>query len=442
MPRITKVLSNKEVDAITRTGTGFHRVGGVPGLILRVTPSNCYWVFRYALNGKRHDHQFGNYETLSLRAARAKAAQFRALVDEGVDPIEYKQSSLLNQQEEALIKKIRTTTFRELAQQYIVYQQSVGTWDKNPRDERRCQSRLEKYVYPILGNRFYYDLQSKDFANVLTPIYTEHPSTAEKVRHILKTIYTWASAVQLYDKTNPINGTILRFLLPKKQLKKQNHPMLPVKRIPEFMADLHNRPSISAKCLEFAILTAARSANAREAMWAEIDWDKKQWVIPAEKMKVPANGDHVVPLSNQALSLLKILKKISQYRPSPYVFCSPAKHSALSDRSLLSVIHKMCTDKLLAGKPGYVDPNLLDKNGKPRTITAHGTARAAFRTWAQDDELGNDRRFSVRTAELCLHHKSDDGYDGAYERGKAMKSRREMMQAWADYCSSETEKEL
>ena len=69
-------------------------------------------------------------------------------------------------------------------------------------------------------------------------------------------------------------------------------------------------------------------------------------------------------------------------------------------------------------------------------ITAHGTARASFRTWAQDDKLGNNKRFDERIAELCLHHKITDAYNGAYERNEAIKSRTEMMQAWADYCYS------
>lgn len=437
MPKITKILSDKEVRSITRIGC--HRVGGVPGLLLRVTPSNHYWVLRYVLNGKRHDFQFGDLNSISVKEARNKAAQFRRFLDEGIDPKEYRRSTLLSQQAEYLDRKSKTTTFRELAEQYYAYQLAINTWAKNPKDAQRFESRLKKYVYPTLGNRFYHDLQAKDFANALSPIYIDHPSTAEKVRHIIKMIYSWAIALQLYDRANPIDGNVLRLLLPKKPLKKQNHPMLPVASIPEFMADLHQRPSISAKCLEFAILTASRSANAREAMWAEIDWDRKLWTIPAEKMKMPANGDHVVPLSDQAISLLKA---IPRYFESPYIFCSPVGRSVLSDRSLLSVLDKMCTDRLLEGKTGYVDPTLLDKNRKPRRITAHGTARASFRTWAQDDELGNDKRFSARTAELCLHHKTDDSYDGAYERNKAMKSRREMMQAWADYCLSATEKSL
>lgn len=95
-----------------------------------------------------------------------------------------------------------------------------------------------------------------------------------------------------------------------------------------------------------------------------------------------------------------------------------------------------------AGQHGYTDPKQTNIQGKVAIATAHGIARASFRTWAQDDELGNDRLFSEKTAELCLHHKVDDTYNGAYNRNEAMQSRREMMQAWADYCLSATEKSL
>ena len=154
-------------------------------------------------------------------------------------------------------------------------------------------------------------------------------------------------------------------------------------------------------------------------------------------MKVSSNGDHVVPLSTQVLELLKSIEGLNE---SKYIFLSPATGSKLSDASLKSVIKKMHIESLLNGGKGYFDPKQVNKSGNRCIATPHGLARASFRTWAQDDELGNDRRFSERTAELCLHHKASDSYKGAYERNEAMKSRIEMMQAWSDYCFSERKK--
>ena len=108
----------------------------------------------------------------------------------------------------------------------------------------------------------------------------------------------------------------------------------------------------------------------------------------------------------------------------------------LSDAALKVVIRALHMQALEKGESGFVDPKQKTKNELPAVATPHGLARATFRTWAQDDELGNDKRFSASIAELCLHHKIDDAYNGAYERNLALKSRAEMMQAWADYCNS------
>lgn len=239
----------------------------------------------------------------------------------------------------------------------------------------------------------------------------------------------------LTKKESPTDYKVLQHLLPKSTIKiTHNHPMLPVRQLPEFMADLRTRPSTSARCLEFAILTAVRSNNARSAEWSEFDFKNNLWIIPAEKMKKgDLNGKHIVPLSRQAKELLMAIKDDTE-QLTRYVFASPVGHSILSDASLKTVIVRMHNERLAQGLSGYVDPNEKTNKGVPRIATPHGTARATFRTWAQDDELGNDKRFSAKVAELCLHHKIDDTYNGAYERNKAMKSRQEMMQAWADYC--------
>lgn len=435
MPKIAKTLTEKEIQRIT--DNGFHAVGGVSGLYLRVAEKNRYWVFRYKINGKRKDFQFAKYPLTSLKQARDKATDYRRLLENQVDPREHSKSILAETETNQQRAKLRQTTLKEIAEEYISYHHDAGKWEKHPEEERRLISRLKKYVYPIIGDRFFLTITSRDIADVLIPL-GQHVSTAEKVRHILSELFAWITAYGIAEKTNPVDPKALRQLLPRHQSKQRNQPMLPVNEIPVLMADIHSRPSISARCLEFCILTAVRSGNAREALWSEIDWKKKQWVIPAEKMKVPTNGDHVIPLADQVISFLKTLPR---FDGCPYIFPSPIGNAPLSDGSLIRLLKDMSTERLLRCGKGYVDPKQLDNRGTPKRITAHGTARATFRTWAQDDELGNDRRFSAKTAELCLHHKMDDSYNGAYERNEAMKSRKEMMQAWADYCYSKCEEE-
>ena len=85
---------------------------------------------------------------------------------------------------------------------------------------------------------------------------------------------------------------------------------------------------------------------------------------------------------------------------------------------------------------GWIDPHKTEKTGEPCTITVHGTARATFRTWAKDDELGNNRKFDQEAVELCLLHSKNDAYNGAYDRAKLEKERRFVMNCWGQYCYS------
>ena len=435
MPKIAKTLTDLQVKKLTTDG--YYAVGGVAGLYLRVVTPNKYWVFRYKLNGKRRDLQFDKYPNVSLKIARERAEDFKKLQKQGIDPIEWRKNKALEAKAQENKAQIASMTFRMMAEAYCKYQIEHERYEEDSKDLGLFKGHLKNYIYPIIGDILFQDISYDHIAKILSPIWCEHPALVRKIRSDINGIYAWARALKLTDKESPTTPSVLKNLLPKRPPAAQkNHPMLPVDEIPEFFADLHAHPSISARCLEFAILTATRSGNAREAKWVEINFNTKQWIIPAKKMKVSSNGDLIVPLSTEAMAILKELKENS-LGYSDYIFPSPIGGGFLSDASLKAVIKTMHFEKIQATGKGYVDPNELDKNGNPRMITAHGTARASFRTWAQDDKLGNNRRFDERIAELCLHHKITDAYNGAYERNEAIKSRTEMMQAWADYCYSE-----
>lgn len=436
MPKTARVLTDREVKNLKMDG--FYNVGGVTGLNLRIVKSNKYWVLRYQLaDSKRRDFQFAKYSEMSLKDARCKAQSYRDLINQNIDPLDWQKNKVQEVLLENKNSKIATKTFKVVAEEYVQHQINVDKYQEDSRDLKLLKGRLKKHIYPIIGNQLFEDIHHKQVAEVLLPLTNTKPALCTKVRQIIGQIYKWAKAMGITQLEAPTDPKVLQHLLPKPTIRtKHNHPMLPVEQIPEFIADLHSRPSISARCLEFAILTAVRSNNARSAEWSEFDFKNNLWVIPAEKMKKgDLNGKHIVPLSTKAKALLMAIKDETE-QESRYVFPSPVDHAPLSDTSLKSVIEQMHHDRLAQGLGGYVDPNEKSDKGIPRIATPHGTARASFRTWSQDDKLGNDKKFSARTAELCLHHKVDDAYNGAYERNKAMKSRQEMMQAWADYCYS------
>ena len=115
------------------------------------------------------------------------------------------------------------------------------------------------------------------------------------------------------------------------------------------MKALMQYEGIAARCLQFAILTATRSGNAREALWEEINWDKKQWIIPAEKMKASANGDHVVPLSEQAIELIHSMQTQGYSR---YIFPSSIGNGKISDAALKVVVRALHMQALEKGERG------------------------------------------------------------------------------------------
>ncbi len=441
MPKTAKVLTDREVKNLKNDG--LQNVGGVTGLYLRIVKPNKYWVLRYQLaDSKRRDFQFAKYPEMSLKDARSKAQSYRDLINQNIDPLDWQHNKVQEVLLEKEATKMATKTFKIVAEEYIQHQLNVDKFQEDSRELKLLKSRLKNHIYPTIGNQLFEDINHKQVAEVLLPLMNTQPALCKKVRQIIGQIYKWAKAIGITKKETPTDYKVLQHLLPKSTIRtKHNHPMLPVEQIPEFMADLHSRPSISARCLEFAILTAVRSNNARSAEWSEFDFKNNLWIIPAEKMKKgDLNGEHIVPLSTQAKALLLAIKDETEQK-SRYVFPSPVGYSLLSDASLKTVITRMHNERLFQGLQGYVDPNEKNNKGIPRIVTPHGTARASFRTWSQDDKLGNDKKFSARTAELCLHHKVDDAYNGAYERNKAMKSRQEMMQAWADYCYSLTSKD-
>ena len=277
---------------------------------------------------------------------------------------------------------------------------------------------------------------------ILEPIWQTKPSTAKKVKTYLRQIFQWAIALKKRkDKENPaqMDGTLGVLLEPLQKNKKerQNYASCPVEDIPKLMAEIHSYNSISARACEFSILTATRSKAVRFALWDEFELEKGIWVIPIEhdKIKIP-NRDRTIFLSKQALNLLKNLPRFNN---TELVFPSN-RGSHLSDCGINMFLRGLHEKKLAEDGIGWIDPHKTEKTGGPCTITVHGTARATFRTWAKDDELGNNRKFDQEAVELCLLHSKNDAYNGAYDRAKLEKERRFIMDCWGKYCYSQLKK--
>ncbi len=322
-PKIIQPLTALEVKNLKQNGV--HALGGVQGLCLRIRGNHRAYILRYSFDTKRREITLGSFSTITIKTARDRANEYRAMIERGLDPIEFLQRQLLMRQQEQRVKELSELTFKAAVERYELYQDRLNAWTSE--DEKSLfLSRLGNHILPKIGNMPLNEVHAKDIAEVLLPHWTEHPALAKKLRQIVRQIYSWAKAKELLIGDNPVDNQVLQHLLPRCPKTVRHHPMLEVKDVPRFMKQLHECPSISAKCLEFAILTASRSGNARHAKWSEIDFDKCLWIIPADKMKVKTH-DHIVLLSNQVIDLLRSLH---EHQLSIYIFTSPVGNSHLS----------------------------------------------------------------------------------------------------------------
>ena len=364
-------------------GPGRH--GDGRGLFLYVKPSGSRsWVLRYQVQGRRRDLGLGAYPEISLAMARERAAEARRLIAMGDDPITRRQMA-------------KPKTFKAAALELI---ESKRPGWKNAKHAAQWTSTLETYVFPKIGQVQAAKVETADVIGVLTPIWSDKPETANRVRQRIEAVLDYASAlgVRAGDNSARWRGH-LDHLLPKptKVRAVKHHPALPHDEIADFLADLATRPGIAARALRFTILTAARSGETRGMTWGEVDLDRRVWTIPADRMK--AGKEHRVPLAAAAIACLG-----PRRADDALVFESETKPgAAISDMSMTAVLRRMKRDG----------------------ITVHGF-RSTFRDWA-----GEMTGFPREVIEAALAHRLKDRAEAAYARSDLFDKRRDLMEAWS-----------
>lgn len=293
--------------------------------------SSRVWILR-AVVGKRLDKDgklkphrrdigIGPYPEVSLAEARAKAIKLRIQIRNGIDPIAHKQEQL----NKLHIQKLRDKTFIECAKVVIANKTREL---KNEKHIGQWTSTLETYIYPTLSDMSISTITKVDIAEVLKPIWIDKNETAKRIRGRIETIFDYAKAMGYFVGDNPAEwkGNLEPILGNLKQ-ESHPHPSLPYEHLAEFIQHLRQKKGISPKALEFAILTACRSGEIFGAKWQEIDFKKKVWIIPKERMK--ADKEHRVPLSQQAINLLKSIQAYTQAQD--FIFPAPRNGQMLSD---------------------------------------------------------------------------------------------------------------
>ncbi|MEX2489332.1 MAG: integrase arm-type DNA-binding domain-containing protein [Pseudomonadales bacterium] len=394
MPKRAKELSAMAVRKLDRPGV--HPVGGVAGLYIQVSDTGAKsWLLRVMVGSKRRTIGLGPHPAVSLKEAREKAARYREQIQQGIDPVAERKAAKAN----LIVQQAKRLTFREAAQRC---HNAKAAEFRNEKHRKDWLGSLERHAFPVIGDMPVDEIELPHILSVLEPVWYTHTETASRVRQRLEACLTWATVSGHRSGDNPARwqGNLKEVLPnPSKVKTVKHHAALPFAELPVFMAQLRQREGMAARALEFVISTAARSGEVRKATWAEIDFDAKTWTIPGERIK--AGKRHTVPLSSDAL---KILKALPRYEGSDLIF--PAQRGGpLSDMALTMVLRRMDID-----------------------ATVHGF-RSTFKDWCR-----SRTNYPDEVSELALAHVSSDATRAAYARDELLPKRAELMKDWARFC--------
>ena len=389
MPRNLNRLTANQIKAAT--GNMMLLDGG--GLYLQVRPSGSRsWLFRYRWEGKRPEIGLGSYPEVPLSEARRRAELARLALAE-MPPRDPRQAIAGTQKEDV-------PNFQSFTEEWL----DANLHDfRNAKHRQQWRSTLSTYAEPLSNKRIDM-IETADVLEAIAPIWNEKRETARRVRGRIERILDAARAKGLRSGDNPARWRgHLNALLPDQQKPVRHHPAMPFGDVPGFLSDLRERDALSARTLEFIILTATRSSEGRGARWSEIDFDNRLWTIPSERMK--AGRTHRVPLSDAAVNILEGLKEIAG---SGVVFPNMRGNGCVTETALRNLMKRMQTSN----------------------ATIHGF-RSSFRDWA-----GEYTSFPRDVAEMALAHVVESPVERAYRRGDALEKRRQLMQAWSDFLSS------
>jgi integrase len=368
-----------------------YKIADGDGLFLLITPSGSkYWRLKYFFAGKEKLLALGVYPEVSLSDARERRVQARKVLAAGRDPGEAKKVA----KQTVAIKS--ANTFEVVAREW--FDNRKPQWAETT--VRPKLARLERYILPTLGSRPISEITAPEVLAMLRVV--EAKGTHETTRRLMEMcgqIFMYAIATARAER-NPIPD--LRGAL-KSPIRK-HYSYLKASDLPAYLKrlDAYDGYEITKLALRLLLLTFVRTTELRGARWNEIDWKKAEWRIPPERMKMKEM--HVVPLSRQALSVLRELQGRSGNRE--HVF--PNQHNpanCMSENTMLFALYRM---------------------GYHSRATGHG-----FRSTAST--ILNEQGFRADVIERQLAHSERDNVRAAYNHAQYLPERRQMMQWWADY---------
>lgn len=403
--------------------TGIHRLSAVQvhkakdgdlndggGLWLRLVDGSGTWVFRYTSPaGKRREMGLGKLARndqaaagKSLTGARDAAEDARRLLRAGTDPIEQRNAEREKARQalelQAQTKKRARATLARTAREY---HERVIEPNRSAKHGAQWLSSLENHMPDALWHKPIDEITAPELLDCILELHARIPETAARIRQRLEAIFGDAE-FRGACAGNPARAIRSKLKEALGKRKRASFAALPYLEAPAFLAEVRKRQGISARALEFAALTAARTGEVIGARWEEFDLQAGTWVVPADRMK--GGEPHTVFLPARALEILKAMKELEQ----GFVFPEPTLEGGpLSNMAMLTLLRRMDADK--------------------RT-TVHGLCRATFSTWAY--ETGAARPDVI---EACLAHREADRVKAAYNRAQFNVERAALLRAWSEF---------
>jgi integrase len=377
--------------AVRNAAPGVHADGG--SLFLEVSAAGRRkWTWRYRSGARVRDMGLGDADHVPLTEAREQRDRWRKELALGRDPVELRRT-----------EKSAGITFGEIADEVMALKEREL---RNPKSAAQWAMTLKEYAAP-LRNKPVARITTQDVLAVLKPLWSRVNETASRLRGRIERVIDHARAHGHIpaDSPNPARwrGHLELLLGARGKPARGHHAAMAYDDAPAFLQWLRGRQGVSARALEFTILTAARTGETIGARKSEFDLQSAVWTIPAERMK--AARDHRVPLGDAALAVAKVALSSK----GAYLF-SGMRGKTLSNMAM---------------------SELLKHRAPPSVATVHGF-RASFKSWAEDK---TDHAREV--IEAALAHTIGDKAEQAYRRSDALEKRRALMRDWQRFLEDE-----
>jgi len=400
MARITKPLTDREIKSFKPQSKDYKKFDG-GGLFLLVTKAGGkHWKMKYKnLHDKEDTYPIGAYPTISLNDARLKREEIKTLLAQGIDP-KQKDKKAKQQAQEQQAKK--ENTFKKISKEWIAFKD--GTIKEITLNKH--QSRLALHIYPYFKDISIDEITAKDIIAFIKDRDKNGVGfeTIERCKSLLDNILRY-SLNNGYIEFNPV-ATIKTQEIIKKTAVKHRAKIKDPKRVLELI-DSSTATYFTKRALQFLPYVFFRNDNIANLRWEYVNFEKKEIVIPSDKMKMSNNDDLIMPLSKQAL---KILKEVYEHRINEFVFTSPYHDAGLSENTINKAYRKMG----LSGDD----------------ISSHSWRNLFYTTAKEHQHLHG---FSDDIIKALMHHKESDKVKEAYNRAKYTKPKQELIQWYADF---------